>query len=110
MANDRLLGQHDLLKALNGHPTYVGTITSTGSDTTNANTATPFTLEAGGLYLLQANAALYFLPGSTAVTANNGIKLAADGDMFYLLLDKDTTTLRAISASGTTNLKVFRLK
>jgi hypothetical protein len=104
---DRYLDQEGVIKALNGSPTYLGTVTSTGASATNASTATPFTLTRGSLLLLQADATVYVVSGAS-VSSSNGVKVAAD-EKFYLLLTSEQTTLAVISASGTANVKVFRL-
>lgn len=121
---------HQLFSEINGVPTYVETVTSNGSAATSSGKANAAgTGSAKGLRLLvQPDAACYIKVGATTetgvdgaavptVTAANGLKLAAD-EKFFLCLTEDNfptqglvgmTKIQVISASGTANLKIFRL-
>lgn len=110
VAAPRVSGMTNALQQINGQPSYVGTIASTSpTEKDNSNTGTPFTMSSGYAYLIQCDAAAYVLPGTTAATSANGLKLAAD-DRFLLLFDSSTTKLHVLSASGTANCKVFRVQ
>lgn len=104
---------------------YLGTITSTGSDTTNATTATPFFIPKDAKVTMQCDATAYVLTdSSSAVTSSNGIKLSSDAlfptstgsltkDTTATLADGGTNTgyggaiIRVISSSGTVSCKVW---
>ena len=104
------LSQAALLAALNGSPTYVGTISSSGSHADNAD-GTPFDLPQGAVVMLVADAAGYFIPMATAagtVTTSNGVPLSASSP-FYFRIRESKPFLRWISASGTAALRVFRM-
>ena len=113
---------HQLFSEINGIPTYIETVQSTGT------AATSNTLPRGARLLVQADAACYIRVGATtevgidgvavtAVSSTNGLKLAAD-EKFFLCLNEDNfpkqgiaaiLKIQVISVSGTVNLKVFRL-
>lgn len=100
---------------LNGDPTLLGTLTSTGSAVTEASTAVPFTIPKGKVLLLQVDAAGYFITSgapdsaATTVTATNGIYLAAN-ERYVLGLRDERASLSWISATGTAKCRVFQLK
>lgn len=108
-----------LLLLLNGQPSKIGTLTSTGTGVTNATTATTFTLSAGWVLLFQCDAAAHIMAGSTIAdggtvsttltSASYGYKLVNAGDTFFMVLDSSTTTVSMISASGTANCAVWRM-
>lgn len=107
--SDRLLDQRQFVVTLNGSPTYVGTIQSTGTTTTtlSAGALTP-----GRTYLLQADAKAYFAPQTSSagtVTTANGTLIGADGS-FVVCLKNTQTHIAVISATGTANVKVFLLE
>jgi len=97
---NRLSSERNLLFALNGRPTYVNSISAS---TTSAN----LTVGDGALLLIQPSADVFIHVGSTAVAASS-VKVAAD-EKFYLMLRKGETTISAITASGTSTVKVFTL-
>lgn len=122
---------HQLFSEINGVPTYVETVQSTGAAATSTGYATSAgsgTTAKGLRLLLQPDAVCYIKVGAvgdvgldgiavTAVTSANGMKIAAD-EKFFLCLPEDNfprqgitglTKIQVISASGTANLKVFRL-
>lgn len=95
---------------------YVGTITSSGSSTTNLTTGTPFQLYAKTHYVLQCDGAAYEqeAPASAppTVTSSNGLLLAQ-----YAIFDVDTTSAKyaqdafwaigILPVTGTVSCKVF---
>jgi hypothetical protein len=97
---------------------YLGTITSTGADTTNATTANPFNIPRGRKITIQCDAVAYVITDTTTVvSAATGIKLDVD-EKFptstgTMVIDTSGTAaaggaiVRVISASGTVNCKVF---
>lgn len=106
---DRNLSPAQTTVRLNGSPAYVGTITSggTSSTTLSAGSLTP-----GCCYVLEADAKCYFAAQTSSagtVTTANGKQIAADGD-FYVWLKSDQTHIAVISASGTANVKVFKME
>jgi len=109
---DRKLDQSGIIMVLNGSPSFLGTIASAGASTTNASTATPFTITKGSCLLLQGDAAFHFKAGDSssvsAATAST-VKLTAD-EKFILVLEADQTHLAIIPSSGSANVKVFQLK
>jgi hypothetical protein len=99
-----------LLGALNGSPTYVGTISSSGAHADNAD-GTPFDMPQGAVVMLVADAAGYFAPLTSAagtVTTANGVPLAASSP-FYFRVRESKAFLGWISATGTAALRVFRM-
>lgn len=89
--------------ALNGSPSYLGTITSTAASSVNA-----FAIPAGSILCIQPDAEVTIVPVASAsgvVTAGTGIKLAAN-ERFYCTLTRDQAHLACIGAA---NVKVFRL-
>lgn len=96
--------------------TYLGTIASSGSSTTNLTTATVFHLKAKWKVSVQCDAATYVLegPGETAltVTSSNGLRIEANA-----LFDVDLTDTRngnspeqvigILPVTGSANCKVF---
>ncbi len=112
----RLGDEVKLLQAINGAPTYLGTITTTSaaaknnSDTSSAfNTAAP--LLKGKVLLLQASGTCYILPVSSAsgaVTSATGIKLAQD-ERVQLTMDNTRGYLSVIRDSSDVSVKVWEL-
>lgn len=101
--SDRSLDQRTLMFALNGSPSYLGTITSTASSSTNS-----FDIPEGSILMLQADAEVTVIPVASAsgtVTAGNGVTLAA-GERFYCTLTKYQKHVACIGAAA---VKVFRL-
>jgi hypothetical protein len=86
----------------------LGKITSSGSSTTNASTATPFTIPESSRVYVQSDGAGYLQWGSTATT--DGINLTA-GQLFDTKSGRGpNATLYWISASGSTNLRVWAVR
>lgn len=108
------IGGAQLDQALNGSPSYLGTIIATTTKN-NHDTATPFndTGDAlkGKALMVQPDTACYILAGATnagTVTTSNGVKLAAD-ERVILTMTRDQGWLACVAVSGTTNLKVWEL-
>lgn len=104
----RRLSQEDLMRGLNGSPTFLGVIVSTTA-VDNSTTASDFEIPAGALLLLVPDADVHVLPGTVAdgaVTTANGVPVAAD-EKFYILLKSSQTAVQAIGAANT---KVWRLE
>lgn len=107
----RTAGETDLIRGLNGSPVYLGRISATTSAKNNADT-TAFTIPAGSLLLIIPSAAVKVLGDANAtedITTTNGVPLAAS-EKFYLLLRSDQAFLQAITASGTSDVDVWRLE
>lgn len=108
---DRQLDQQNLVKALNGSPTLLGTITVSANSKTNSSTAVPFTIPLGAMLLLQGDADFYFMPGadtSASASATTAVKVLQDATM-TMLLDY-TQAYVAVFATGAANVRVFQLK
>lgn len=120
----RGLGIDKSFEQMNGSPEYLGTIQSTG---TNVISNLSGAITKGMRLMVQADAAGYINPANHATTpvtpnvtnsAVNGVKLAADEKYFIGLAADDNLAnaingesyLQWISGSGTTNLKVWRLR
>jgi hypothetical protein len=108
---ERTVDQTDLVRALNGSPEYLGTISATTSAKNNADT-TAFTIPPGSLLLIIPVAAVKILPDTNAtedITTANGVPLIA-GEKFYLLLKNNENHLQAITDSSTSDVKVWRIR
>lgn len=120
MSGSRGLNEAQTLAQLNGSCQYLGTIQSTGA---NVVSNIGGLILPGDRLLIVPDAAGYYQAGeaaSPAVTnsAVNGVPLAAAEKAYILLADRttpgynkatDEAYIQWISASGTTNLKVFRI-
>jgi hypothetical protein len=122
MSGSRGLSVERIMEQLNGSPQYLGTIAVT---TANSISNLSGAIRPGDRLLLIADAACYVLAGdsatvpSTVLTASNGVVLAASEKFYMTLSDgantpgkyntKDEAWVQAITASGTANLRVFRL-
>lgn len=113
MATVRLSGQQ-FDQAVNGSPSYLGTIVATTTKN-NHDTAAPFndTGDAlkGKTIMVQPDTACYILAGSantSTVTTANGVKLAAD-ERVTITMTRDQGWLACLAVSGTTNLKVWEM-
>jgi hypothetical protein len=94
-----------------GSPQYLGTITSGAGAKNNSDTAVPFTIPQGALLMLQADAAVFVQPVTTAAgaaTVAQGVKLAAD-EKFLLWLGSSEAYVSAIALAGNPNIKVWHL-
>lgn len=97
---------------LNGVPVKLGTITTAGASTTNASTAVPFTVPAGAVVEVVADAACVLTVGAAASTdytnAAFGRPLAVGVPQRISLRDTDTTL--AVAAGGAVNVAVFVMR
>lgn len=108
----RLNAQLNFLQKLNGSPQLLGTLVSTGTSVNNSSTATPFTIAAGAVVLLQPTAAGYIRTGKTtalAAASTTSVKLAAD-EKYLLLLQSDEAYVAWIPGSGSANCLVHEMK
>ena len=112
----RHLSQRQFGVALNGSPTYLGSIVTTSAAAkNNADTAVPFNAGtlAGKVLLIQVSSACYFLCKDTAagaVTAATGVKLAAD-ERVIVTPTKDEGWLSIIRDGATdATVKVWELR
>lgn len=110
----RTISPNQLLRALNGAPRYVGSISL-------STTAATLQVTAGRLYLVQPSADAYLSPATTSagavrkqdgtsatITSTLGVKVAAD-EKFYVLAGDDDGYLAGILASGTGSAQVWEL-
>lgn len=117
MSGLRLGDQVKLLQAINGAPTYLGSIVTTSAAAkNNSDTAVAFNGSAapylkGKMLLIQTSGVCYILPVSSAsgaVTSANGIKLAAD-ERVILTMDGARGFLSVIRDSSDVTVKVWEL-
>lgn len=88
---------------------YLGTIASAGSSTTNASTASAFSLSTPGRFMVQCDAAVYVRAGTTSsvsVSSANGVKVSADSP-YDIVLPGSSGFIAIIPVSGSANCKVF---
>lgn len=127
--------ERDTIHFLNGAPTFLGALVSTGTAVTNASTATPFNSTtpvtgqtmagtlAGKTLLVQASATGFVLTSSTAAPALTvatqatlppaagtapGVQLAANTAQI-IIMRQDQGWLQFIPSSGSANLLVWEL-
>lgn len=126
--------EKDVVTLLNGAPTYLGAIVSTGAALNNANTATPFNFTqtnapnmagtlAGKVLLIQASAIGFILASPTAVPAlavatqttippvagtAPGVQIAANTAQI-VVMRQDQGWLQFIPSTGSANLLVWEL-
>lgn len=97
---------------LNGVPVRAGVITTAGASTTNASTASPFTIAGGSVIEVIADAACVVTIGATAsnsyTNAAMGRPMAIGVPQRFVLRDTDTTI--AIMGAGATNAVVFVMR
>lgn len=100
------------LMLLNGVPVRLGVITTAGASTTNATTATPFTITGGTVLMVTCDAAAVVTVGSSASTtytnAAFGTVMATGTPRWFILRDTDTTI--AVAASGAVNCAVHVMR
>lgn len=106
----RGLGTHQILQELNGSPQYVETVAAT----TSSGTST--LLRAGDRLMLQSDAAVFLKPGASGVVAVVAQGVGLDpGEKYFLCLQGGPAAsatedrIAFITASGTANVKIFRL-
>jgi len=104
----RPYGDLNLAHRLNGVPVKLGTITTAGASTTNATTATPFTVVGGSVIRVTCDAAAVFTVGSAAATAYTsasfGSVMAAGVAQTFVLRTTDTSI--AVAAAVAVNCAV----
>lgn len=109
---NRPAGEFPMFLMLNGQPTYVGVLTSTGASVTNATTGVPFTLNGGEVLKFVCDAEAWLTPGGTASltfsSANLGHPIPAK-TAYFMITKETTTTIALISTSGTANCGVWRM-
>lgn len=107
----RPLPENILILRLNGVPSRIGVIITAGSSTTNATTATPFTLSGGEVLKVVCDAAAVFGVGSSVSTtytnAAFGEPMTAGVAKYFILRDTDTTI--AVAAAASVNCAVFNM-
>jgi hypothetical protein len=113
MAN-RLVEPGNILEAVYGSPSYLGTIVATTTKN-NHDTATPFNNTGDALktkmLMVQPDAECYILAGTTngaTVTTGNGVYLDAN-EKFFITMKSGQGWLACVSLAGTTNLKVWEM-
>lgn len=117
--NGRTVGTiHGLMQILNGSPNRLGVITSAGTSTTNATTATPFTIVRGESLMVQCDVAAFcreILTASTTVSssyssADIGRAVQAGVPWYVIAGGGSGTTSFACTASGAFNCVFFELE
>jgi hypothetical protein len=111
--------EFQLFMLLNGEPTKLGVLTSTGTSVTQATTGVPFTIAstdcASRVFMFQCDTAQANVgPGATCDTtvtgANHKKQLANAWDPFYMVLNTATSICLDAPASTTINCAVFCMK
>ena len=99
---------------LNGSPTKIGVITSAGASTTNASTATPFTIVGGDTIDILCDAAAFCIEGATAsntyTAATLGVPQGAGVDRFWLSKATTATTTFACFGAAAFNCAFFQMQ
>jgi hypothetical protein len=99
---------------LNGKPTKLGVLTSTGASVTNASTAVPFTLTGGSVIKVEcdaaANVGLQATCHGTVTNANYCELLEVRPAQRVYVVPDSVTTISAISVSGTANCMVWAMR
>jgi hypothetical protein len=106
--------EFSLMTLLNGEPTLLGVLTSTGTSVTNASTAVPFTVAAGSVLLFKCDAGSANVGGgatcdTTVTGASHKYQLANAYDPYFMVL-KSTTVCLDAPAATTINCAVFRMQ
>lgn len=94
--------------------TWLGTIASSGSSTTNISTATPFPLAAGSCYAIQCDQNVNFKAGAlgttpVATTAQAGMEYLSMQPVIYAIAVTGSSQIWAIIpvTAATANCQVF---
>lgn len=110
------IGYPHTVVALNGSPSYLGTIDATTTSKTNHQATTPFNNTGDGLsgkvLLIQSNSDVFLLPVSTntgTVTTTTGVKIRAD-ERVMLTMTQRHNWLAVICASGTANVRIWEME
>lgn len=127
--------ERDTVQFLNGSPTFLGALVSTGAAINNANTANPFNATAGGpnltlagkTLLIQASAIGFVLAGATATATIPPVPLVATQTTLppvlgtapgvqvpantaqIIVMRQDQGFLQFIPSTGSANLLVWEL-
>lgn len=112
VAANRPYGELNFFHLLNGVPVKLGTITTAGTSTTNATTASPFTVTGGNVIKVTCDAAAVFTVGSSASTtytnAAFGSVMAAGVAQYFVLRTTDTAI--AVAAAAAVNCAVHTME
>lgn len=104
----RPLTENVLLVRLNGVPVPLGVITTAGASTTNATTASAFTIVGGSVLMVTCDASAVVSVGATAsVTYTNasfGTVMSSGVPRYFALRDSDTSM--AVAAAAAVNCAV----
>lgn len=104
-----------LFVLLNGKPTKLGVLTSTGSSVSNVDAGTPFTITAGSVLKVECDAPAYVGMQATChgtVTNANYCPLVDTRparEAFIIPEGTASPTMAAISVSGTSNCMVWEM-
>lgn len=113
LAVGRVADTTTLFQLLNGTPTALGVLTSTGTSVTQATTAAPFTFSGGGCYEVACDGAAVINIGATASTdytsANFGRAMSTGVSSYWCVRDTDTS-ISLDTSGGTVNCNVKRLR
>lgn len=106
--------EFQLFLLLNGEPSLLGVLTSSGSSVDNTTTAVPFSVTAGQVLLFECDAGSANVGGgSTCDTSTTGAnhkrQLANAYDGYWMVLRSSTICLDAPAAT-TINCAVFKMK
>jgi hypothetical protein len=106
--------EFSLMMLLNGEPTKLGVLTSTGTSVNETTTAVPFTVTAGSVLLFKCDAGSANVGGGTTcenliTDANHRYQLANAFDPYFLVL-KSTHICLDAPAATTINCAVFRMQ
>jgi len=102
----------ELFSRLNGVPSRLGVITTTGASTTNATTASAFTITGGSTLIVVCDAAAFVNVGATSSTSYTdtafGFFVMSAGVPKYIVL-RDTDTTLAVASAASVNCVVGQL-
>lgn len=114
VAGERPRNDFVLFVRLNGEPSRLGVLTSTGTSVNQGTTATPFTIPSGAVLKIICDVKAFVTVGTTAsanYTATTlGHPVLADTPYYVILqAGAGNADLASISAGGTTNCTVWNL-
>lgn len=106
--------EYALMMLLNGEPTLVGVLTSTGTSVNNTTTGVTFSVSAGNVYVYKCDAGQANVGGgttcdTTVTNANHKWQIANAWEPYFLVLKSSTICLDAPAAT-TINCAVFRMQ
>ena len=101
-----------MLLLLNGAPVRLGVITTAGSSTTNATTASAFTITGGSVLMVTCDAAAVLAVGSSVSTSytNSAFGLVMSTGVPRWIIMRDTDTSLAVAAAATVNCAVHVMR